>query len=794
MIAKPLPVLEEIQKAVRIIIGQNGRGRVVEVRAFDPANGTWSGYYTNGTLSQDAFDLNLRESIPNLYWTIQELNKELLVIGQENTLTSHVIKTTDDPQVKRYLYLPIDCDPIRPKDTSSTDAEKAAALAVALRIIGYFRSQGIECILADSGNGYHVLVPLDIPNVNGTNLMIAKVLKAINATFGTEAVGIDEKVFNPSRILKIYGTVARKGEHTDERPWRLSRLVDVPANLVPLNEERLTALLADLTNDLPQEKVAEISENKRYTTPAPGTKITETRNNALASYALHVWYHMAEPNVEELRGRVYQFNQEFLEPPLDESEIDRTVMSSTPKKPQARPVLSGGVPVGEKPHVQPAAGSTKWEDVKTPEQAQVKLAEVKAREHEEAQKITDDLNLDPGAYPKFPDWVMKGTSIYDGLVKPICDVNCRHEEAQFMPAVVLILNYLGTKVRIERKKFTASLFLVMIGDAGRYLKSACVDSAIEYLETAGIVGNALLSDSNANGRALVWTAGSPEGLGKEMNRLNCRNSILFYDELANLVSKASIDSSTLRSALCTMYESGKMANTVKNPKDSYNLPSGQYCSSLIACCPTENFTDLWGKLNGKGTGLDSRTFFLMQPEVVKEKTPYVHVTTTPASVTTLQLIQQAVTRGTYAIYDQGPLAEIMKRKENPFEIREEARAEKFALFFAIDRGLDEINEDCVERGIALVEYEKQVKLYNPVSTSETKEGAVQSKIVDELERAGGVMLLRDLEQKLHPIRRWGTTLWSYSLKGLITSGVIQKEGTGQKGDPIKLRLLRKETR
>ena len=36
---------------------------------------------------------------------------------------------------------------------------------------------------------------------------------------------MDKKLFNASRILKAYGTMARKGSNTRERPHRMSRIV-----------------------------------------------------------------------------------------------------------------------------------------------------------------------------------------------------------------------------------------------------------------------------------------------------------------------------------------------------------------------------------------------------------------------------------------------------------------------------------------------------------------------------------------------------------------------------------------
>ena len=94
---------------------------------------------------------------------------------------------------------------------------------------------------------------------------------------------------------------------------------------------------------------------------------------------------------------------------------------------------------------------------------------------------------------------MNGTSVYEGLVKPICDVNSRYAESMFMPAYTTMLNYLDRKVRIEGKNHSLSIFLVMIGRKGRVIKSSSAQDVIKYLETAGLVAEGA-HVSNSEGR------------------------------------------------------------------------------------------------------------------------------------------------------------------------------------------------------------------------------------------------------------------------------------------------------
>jgi hypothetical protein len=91
----------------------------------------------------------------------------------------------------------------------------------------YLSGQGWPApIVADSGNGYHALYPIDLPRDDGG--IIERCLKALADRFDTERVTIDTSVFNPSRITKLYGTTPHKGDHTPERPHRPSRILEVP--------------------------------------------------------------------------------------------------------------------------------------------------------------------------------------------------------------------------------------------------------------------------------------------------------------------------------------------------------------------------------------------------------------------------------------------------------------------------------------------------------------------------------------------------------------------------------------
>jgi Bifunctional DNA primase/polymerase, N-terminal len=392
-------------------------------------------------------------------------------------------------------------------------------------------------------------------------------------------------------------------------------------------------------------------------------------------------------------------------------------------------------------------------------------------------------------YPRFPEYVMSGTSIFEGFVKPVCDLNSRISYFMWLSAEILLLNYIGPKIRIKTgmgpRPFRGSIYSVLIGRKGKTNKSSSVDDAMNYFNYAGCLTHAGRDVKNADGKILTWTAGSPEGLGIEMQKTGCKNAVLCYDELSQLVSKAGIDTSALTSSLLTMYEAKKFANSVKSGKESYSLDPESYCVSLIACTTDKKFAELWSKLAGTDTGLDDRFFFVLQPDPLPEPRLQTYVNTVMGSIETKKRIDKAVIRGDIEFEDsQNAHLKALVAIENRYA----NRAEKWAVALAIDLGLDAVDDDCWERAVDIVKYEIAVKKYLKSYEATTREGQIQQDIRRFLEMSKGKMQKRDLLRKIN-YDRFGTSLWSASYGGLLKHGIIREEGSGVRGEPVFVQLL-----
>ncbi len=220
-------------------------GSVVELRAL--GDRTHYGYYTDyEKLARDAAILDTTPGITGIYITLNQVNPVLLSRCANRIKTAHLKEPqTADGDIIRRNWLPVDIDPQRPAGISSSDEEHAAALEKAYQIREYLTSLGWpDPIIADSGNGAHLLYPIDLPVDQESAALIRSCLKALDQHFSDDQSTIDTSVANPARIWKLYGTRSRKGDHTPERPHRQASIISSPPASTSVHVPMLMALAA----------------------------------------------------------------------------------------------------------------------------------------------------------------------------------------------------------------------------------------------------------------------------------------------------------------------------------------------------------------------------------------------------------------------------------------------------------------------------------------------------------------------------------------------------------------------
>ncbi|MEB2319038.1 MAG: YfjI family protein [Pseudomonadota bacterium] len=160
-----------------------------------------------------------------------------------NRVQQWATDTATDANVTRRRWLLIDLDPARPKNTAATDAQVQAARESAERCYRMLKAEGWpEPLAGESGNGWHLLYPLDLPNDPESTALVKGALAGLAARLDGDGVKVDQTVFNAGRITKLYGTVATKGDHTPGAPWRLSALVSTPTRGEQVMPDQLRAL------------------------------------------------------------------------------------------------------------------------------------------------------------------------------------------------------------------------------------------------------------------------------------------------------------------------------------------------------------------------------------------------------------------------------------------------------------------------------------------------------------------------------------------------------------------------
>ena len=235
----PTPSKDVILSALAVLFEPD---QVIEMRAFPKGRKqTISGYFDHShwsNLADQAVQLNASGAA--VYVTLNPVDPQLLN-RYNNRTESYAKATTTDKQIIGRRWLLVDLDPVRPTETSATEAQLKAAGFKARAIYKHLKRLGwADPVAGCSGNGYHLYYAIDIKNDDESTKLVKAVLSTLAKQFDDELVKVDETVYNASRICKLPGTVANKGDHTDNAPWRLSALLHKPTRtLVSIEQLRM---------------------------------------------------------------------------------------------------------------------------------------------------------------------------------------------------------------------------------------------------------------------------------------------------------------------------------------------------------------------------------------------------------------------------------------------------------------------------------------------------------------------------------------------------------------------------
>lgn len=311
----PAGINSIIAEASRTLAVIHEADTLFEARVFHPGGRIHSAYVDQPE--------ELAESLPELenagaktYITLNPLDPERFTDLPRNTFLSHrksgVFGATDDAVLRRH-WLPLDFDPVRTSGTSSTSNEKRRAAELVNNVGQHLAAAGFSApLVADSGNGYHLLYRIDLPAQSD---LVWRVIGGVADLFAdAEGVNIDRAVHNAARIWKLYGSTSRKGDNTPERPHRPSRIISVPEELIPVCAEILERVAAPKLPTsyprsggrriVPQGKFDLLCWLARYGVPIKGTV---NRHMASTVVTCHLFARCPLGNHDGDQGAVWQF-------------------------------------------------------------------------------------------------------------------------------------------------------------------------------------------------------------------------------------------------------------------------------------------------------------------------------------------------------------------------------------------------------------------------------------------------------------------------------------------------------
>jgi hypothetical protein len=215
----------EIKRGIALLFRPDD---VVEVRIPKTRAGAVVGYfYDHNALAASISAADATYRAAGVYYVLNQINPALLGRAY-NRLKERAEYTAADNNIVLRRWLPVDLDPVRPAGISSSEEEHEAAIDRARIIARDMASEWGSPIIADSGNGAHLLYRIDLPNDEESLRLVSKALTKLDRRYSDDIVKIDVTCANAARIWKAYGTVARKGDSIPGRPHRVSRILEVP--------------------------------------------------------------------------------------------------------------------------------------------------------------------------------------------------------------------------------------------------------------------------------------------------------------------------------------------------------------------------------------------------------------------------------------------------------------------------------------------------------------------------------------------------------------------------------------
>lgn len=230
-----------------------GDGNFTEVRVLGKF--AYSGYFSSFDKLATQIDTYENMDDEQIYFVLNQIEKECYARPQCERFIKSPKATTNDANICRRLFLLLDFDPRRASQTNSSNEAFELAHKKAQEVYKFLvKEKGFsDSIICVSGNGWHILVPVDLPNDEETNKIVRDFYKYMGSIFSDDKVDFDESVHTPARLTKLYSTTAKKGANIPSNPWRRSKIVYIPKELTPTPIEKIKELAELLPKEEPKQ-------------------------------------------------------------------------------------------------------------------------------------------------------------------------------------------------------------------------------------------------------------------------------------------------------------------------------------------------------------------------------------------------------------------------------------------------------------------------------------------------------------------------------------------------------------
>jgi hypothetical protein len=260
----PAPTADAIAASMRLFLSP---GQVTELRALNVGgeNRTFAGFFEYDRLRDfSRHALALSREASGVYFQPNPVNPSLLA-RKPNTVSNvpgrkspgrFELTTDRDVLERRYLFVDVDPARFRPADQSESGAVKIDARRIRRPLepaeqkqpstteellLAQFVGERVKIelthrgmakpLVMQSGNGVHLLFPLSVPmdyyppELDPLSEMLCALARELDFA---GLVTIDRNTYTASRMLKVPGTMSRKGTASPGRPYRRVEIIEVP--------------------------------------------------------------------------------------------------------------------------------------------------------------------------------------------------------------------------------------------------------------------------------------------------------------------------------------------------------------------------------------------------------------------------------------------------------------------------------------------------------------------------------------------------------------------------------------